>query len=276
MFAATVEPDYQNVELTYDTPAGAGLLTLSRTGPSGVAATVRGWSSAPVAGGVRVTARDYEAPIGVPLTYTADCRTGAGAELETLTTSITVPSGGCSDMWLNDLARVGNSLKVIVEQIPELLYPIPSTEHDVITRRTPIVTSDVAHTPSLEVSVLTETDDARARARALLGNGVPILLRTPPENGVGNMYLSVTEFKEQRIVAGATVPDRRFVISARQVARPDPDLFAPDTAVLYQNVRDSYATYEELRSDRATYDAVLYGWGGVEASDIVPWPPSDV
>ena len=46
--------------------------------------------------------------------------------------------------------------------------------------------------------------------------------------------------------------------------------------MLYQNVRASYATYQELRADRATYDAVLYGWAGVTASDIIPWPPSDV
>jgi hypothetical protein len=430
MLTATVEPDYQNVKLDYRVPVD-GELTFSRVGPSGVAATVRGWSAVPVSSGVAVTARDYEAPIGVPLTYTAaltgpppaqlhpnpsvetdlsglnfgfaaggaatrdstqasdgawsvkllngnavasctvrnvtarfpvipgraysasaDYRpdttartltlfidwydaagvrifTTSGFGVETVgewtrvlcenriapvnavdaqlivqvdsqgvgeahyidrmlayqaiqmppfgaTATITVPSGGCSDTWLNDLARVGNTLKVVLEQIPELAYQVPASVHDVITRRSPIVTSDVAHTPAVEVSILTASDDERERARAMLGNGVPILLRTPPEDGIGNMYLSVVDFKEQRVVTRGTVPDRRFVISARHVSRPDPDLFAPSTAVLYQNVRASYATYQELLADRATYDALLYGWSGVAPSDIVPWPPDDV
>ena len=275
-FAVTAESDYQNVRIDYDTPPEAGLLTFSRVGPSGVSANVRGWSGAAAAAGVTITARDYEAPIGVPLVYTVDCQTGAGAELDTQTATVTVPSAGCSDTWLNDLARVGNTIRVVIEQIPELDYVVPTSVHEVITRRAPIVTSDIAHTPSLEINVLTDSDDQRARARALLGNGVPILLRTPPEVGIGNMYLAVTDIKEQRIVTAGTVPDRRFIIDCRQVTRPDPNLYAPLSTVLYEDVRAAYGTYQELRADRATYDALLYGWGGVEASDIIPWPPADV
>ena len=274
-FTLSVEPAYQNVRLDYIVPAGATRLTFSRTGPSGVAAVVRGWASAPVAPG-EVVARDYEAPIGVPVTYTALAEDAAGADLDTQTAAITIPSGGCTDTWLNDLARVGNTLKVELEQIPELAYVQPVTVHEVITRRTPIVTSDVAHTPELEVSFLTATDDERERARAMLGNGIPVLLRTPPEDGVGNMYLAVLGFREQRIVSLATTTDRRFVLSARHVARPDPTLFIPLAAVLYEDVRAAYATYLDLRADRDTYESLLYDYSGGEASDIVPWPPDDV
>ena len=139
-FTASIEPGYQNVLLEYDTPTNAGAVTFSRAGPSGVSATVRGWSGVPVSQHVQVSARDYEAPIGVPLTYTVDCRDGAGVELDTQTLTITVPSNGCSDTWLNDLARVGNTLKVVLEQIPELDYVTPTSVHEVITRRAPIVT----------------------------------------------------------------------------------------------------------------------------------------
>lgn len=273
---AAVEPDYQNVRLEIVVPASSATLTISRTGPSGTPAVVRGWSTAPVAPSSTVTARDYEAPIGVPLTYTATAYNIGGAAIDTQTATVTIPSGGCSDTWLNDLARVGNTLHITLEAVPELSYPVPSTVHDVITRRSPIVTSDVAHTAQLEVSVLTESDDDRDRARALLGNGIPILLRTPPEDGIGNMYLSVLDFREQRIVTAGTVTDRRFVINARHVSRPDPALYVPSAATLYDDVRDSYATYTALRADRATYDALLYGWTGATPSDIVPWPPDDV
>jgi hypothetical protein len=271
----SVESDYQNVRLDYIVPALATRLTLSRTGPSGTAAIVRGWANVPVTAG-EVVARDYEAPIGVPLTYTALAEDAAGADIETLTATITIASGGCDDTWLNDLARVGNTLQVVIEQIPELAYVVPVTTHEVITRRTPIVTSDVAHTAELEVSFLTTSDDERLRARAMLGNGIPVLLRTPPEDGVGNMYLAVLGFSEQRVVPLGTVTDRRFVLSARHVARPDPTLFIPLAAVLYEDVRASYATYAALRDARPTYESLLYDYSGGEASDIVPWPPGDV
>jgi hypothetical protein len=275
MFAATVEPDYQDVRLNYTAPAGTARVTFTRTGPSGVAAIVRGWAAATALPG-DIVARDYETPIGVPVTFTALAEDGAGVDLDTQTTVVTIPSGGCADTWLNDLARVGNTLRVILESIPELAYLTPTTTHEVITRRTPIITSDVAHTAQLEVTFLTETDDERDRARAMLGNGIPVLLRTPPEDGVGNMYLAVLGFREQRIVSPATTPDRRFVLSARHVARPDPTLFIPLAAVLYTDVRAGFASYLELRDEPNTYESLLYDYSGDEPSDIVPWPPGDV
>ena len=48
--------------------------------------------------------------------------------------------------------------------------------HSIIGRRTPIISGDVAHTPSFELAFLTDTDDDREQARAALGNGVPVLL----------------------------------------------------------------------------------------------------
>lgn len=276
MLVLSVEPSQQDVRLEWQAPAETTRVTFSRTGPSNTSAIVRGWS-ANSAGPGELIARDYEAPIGVPLVYTALAEDGTGADLLTETATITIPSGGCSDTWLNDLARTTNTMQVILEAIPELAYPVPTSVHDVISRRVPIVTSDVAHTPEVEVSILTETDDERERARATLGNGVPVLLRTPPEDGVGNMYLSVLGFREQRIVTLGTVKDRRFVISARQVGRPDPTLFIPLAAVIYEDVRASYASYGDLRAQVATYEALLYAIAGGEApSDVVPWPPDDV
>jgi hypothetical protein len=275
-FTAVVEPAFQNVRLDYNVPAQAATVTISRTGPSGVTAAVRAWSNQPVTPGVAIIARDWEPPIGVPLVYTVVAKNSAGATLDTQTVTVTVPSAGCYDTWLNDLARVNNTIRVVIEQIPELDYQIPTSTHEVIRRRVPIVTSDVAHTPSLEASVLTATLDERDRARDALGNGVPILLRTPPDLGVGNMYLAVLEFKEQRISTLGAVADRRFVITGRQVDRPDPDLFAPVGGVTYQEVKDTFAAYTDLRAQRANYDAVLYGWGGTEPDDVVPWPPVDV
>lgn len=273
---ATVEPDVKSVRLDYTAPATAATLTISRTGPSGTPAAVRSWQDAAVAGGQAIVARDFEAPIGVPLTYSATAYNASGAAVGTQTATITVPSGGCSDTWLTDLARAANTARVALEALPELAYPVPNSVHDVIARRDPIVTSDVAHTPEFELSFLTASHAERDQARAALGNGIPVLLRTPPEDGIGNLYFAVLGFTEQRIVPGATVQDRRFVVAGRQVARPDPLLYAPIGISTYQHVKDAYATYQALKDGRASYDAVLYDWSGSEPSDITPWPPTDV
>jgi hypothetical protein len=273
---ATVEPTVKNVRLDYGVPATAATLTITRTGPSGTPATVRAWESAAVVGGSAVVARDFEAPIGVPLTYTAQPYNAAGTALAAATTTITIPSGGCSDTWLTDLARSGNTQLVTLQELAELTYKVPATVHDIITRRAPIVSSDIARTPEFELSFLTATDDDREQAKFTLGNGVPVLLRTPPEDGIGNMYFAVLEYAEQRIVNLATEQTRRWVVQGRQVERPDPALYQPQAPVTYAYVKQTFATYAALKAGRASYDALAYDWAGSSAQDVFPWPPDDV
>ena len=75
--------------------------------------------------------------------------TSAGALLTAETVTITVPSAGCEDMWLTDLIRSQNTMQVVIESLPELAYETPATVHEIIGRRAPIVTSDIAHTPQV-------------------------------------------------------------------------------------------------------------------------------
>jgi hypothetical protein len=273
---ATVEPEVKNVRLDYAAPATAVSVTFTRTGPSGVPAGVRGWQNTTVTGGSTVIARDFEAPIGVPLTYTAQAKNSSGAVIGTQTTTITIPSGGVCDMWLNDLARVGNTLKITIDSLPELDYVLFTSVHDVIDRRDPIVSSDIAHTPAFTLSFVTDTLDERDQAKSALGNGVPVLLRTPPDDGIGNLYFAVTDYKEQRVVQPADMPARLFVVDGRQVQRPDPTLYQPIAPATYQYVKDTFATYADLKAQRVNYDAVLYDWTGAQPSDVVPWLPDDV
>lgn len=272
---ATVEPEVKSVRLDYTVPSAGRSLWITRAGPSGTPAGVRGATGVAVAAGA-VIARDFEAPIGVPITYTAQSFNSSGAVVDTKTVTITVPSAGVCDMWLNDLARVTNTILVTIASLPELDYAAPNNIHDIIARRDPIVSSDIAHTPAFELSFTTDTLDQRDQARSLLGNGVPVLLRTPPEDGIGNLYFAVLDYKEQRIVTPAATPDRMFVVNGRQVQRPDPTLYAPLGVATYAHVHSTYATYSALHAGRVSYDAVLYDWSGATPSDIVPWLPDDV
>jgi hypothetical protein len=118
--------------------------------------------------------------------------------------------------------------------------------------------------------------DERSRLIALLGNGVPVLVKTPPERGIGNLYLGVESWTIARPSRLAVHPDRRFSVRTVQVARPDPDLFVPQAPVLYSVVKSEFATYAELKAERASYDALAYSYTAAAPSPYPPWPPSDV
>lgn len=274
-FTLAVDPALDAVTITLQIPAGATQLFLSRSGPSDALAYVRGANPFAVTPGTTVF-RDFEAPIGVPLTYFAQLADDTGAQSPTTQHGITVPTKGCDDTWLNDIAAPSNTQRVVIERLDELDYEAANGVHFVLNRRTPIVTSDIARTPHFELNFLTETEDQRLRARAALGNGVPNLIRTPPENGIASVYFVVTDWKEQRIVNMATLPDRRFVLTCVQVDRPDPILYVPLFISTYAGIRDAYTDYAALKASRATYDDVLHDPAGAHAADLVPWPPADV
>jgi len=273
----TVEPVVQSVTVAFAVPAGMNRVSIRRVGPSGAPAYVRGWEEATVTPGSTLSVRDFEAPIGFPLTYTVTAWADATpATTDTGTAATEIPDGGCEDTWLTDLARPMNTQRVVIEGLPELAYQVDATVHAILGRRTPIVASDIADTPTFELSFLTDDADSRDKARASLGNGVPVLLRSPPENGIGSVYFSVLGFREQRIVKAAREDDRRFVVNCVQVTRPDPILYLPIPPATYASVKSNFATYADLNAERENYDAVLYDYEGAEASDIVPWPPVDV
>lgn len=273
----TIETDVLAVRAEVTVPAGDDRLSLARVGPSGVKTFVRGYDAATVAAGV-VVIRDFEAPVGVPLHYTATTWNATTPGTTNVgSASITVPiADDCADTWLTDLVRPTNTQQIVIQALPELAYAVPVGVHDILGRRTPIVSGDVANTPTFELAFLTDSDDSREKARATLGNGVPVLLRSTPATGIGSLYFAVTGFSEQRVVPDGLVPDRRFVVAAVQVDRPDPGLYDPIPPATYDAVGQTFATYAALLAGRSSYDALLYHYAGGEASDVVPWPPVDV
>lgn len=248
-------------------------LHITRTGPSGVEAAVRGYDPYVVAADETLIARDYEAPVGVPLVY--QC-TVDEAEPPVSPDTVTIPSSSSDDPWLVDLVRPTNSQRVTVQALPELAHDAPAGVHWVLNRRAPIFAGDLAHTPTFELTFVVADEDARDRARATLGNGVPVLLRTPPEQGVGNLYFAVPGWKQQRISRLALHADRRFVVSALQVDRPDPALYVPIPPNTYARLLETHDDYAAVEAAYATYDAMLYDYdAAVGPIDVQPWPPRD-
>ena len=257
-------------------PAGTESLQLWRTGPSGTRAYVRGWAPPGSAYAPPLTVRDYEAPLGVPLVYEAAALDASGVVLETAEpVTFTVPAAAVDDPWLVDIARPLNSLRVVVERFGEYDYDSPVGVHRVLNRRTPVVTGDASWAYKARLVFCTVDEDARTRARDALGNGVAVLLRTPPEQGVGNAYLAPVSFDEARVSRIAQYAERRFTVECVQVDRPDPSLYVPAVPVAYEAVAERYASYAAVAAAVPSYDALLYDYSA-EGSPVVPWPPDDV
>lgn len=272
--AITLDTWRDNVRLDIAAiPAGAVTYSVERRSPSGYVVGVRGAIGQPVTGTTAIV-RDYELPLDTPLLYFVTAYDASGNVLDSIEAPFTLVYGKC-EAWLVDLAQPTNSLRVTIESMTTLDYELPVGVHRILDRRAPILTTLPAWTPDTELLLLTETLDERDRVRAIYGSGYPFLLRTVPEQGVGNIYFGLTDFKEERLISLGDAPLRRFTAECVQVERPDATLFVPRPPNTYQAVLDEFADYEALLV--FTYDGLLYHVPeGSGATALVPWLPSDV
>jgi hypothetical protein len=270
----TPEPAKAAARLEVDgVPAGADTYTITRTSPSGASTGVRGAVDAPVQIPTEII-RDWELPLDVPVTYAVTVYDGTTV-VGSATAAFTATWDQCP-AWLVDLARPTNSLALTIESMVDLDFEAAVGVHRILNRRAPVLTSLPAWTPSSELIVLTGTLTERDQVRNLLGSGYPFLLRTTPDMGIGNMYLGVTQFVEERFLTLGDAPQRRFKVSVIQVERPDPAIFVPTAPMTYAAVKATYATYAALKAAVGTYDQLLYTFTGVDASPVIPWLPDDV
>lgn len=123
---------------------------------------------------------------------------------------------------LVDLVDAANTQQITVESLAQLQHGVPTGVHPVIGRANPIVTSDVAKGSTFELVFVTLDIPARDKARATLGAGQPVLLQTPVEQGVGELYFMVLGYSEQRASRIALEPVRRFSVQAQEIDEPTP------------------------------------------------------
>lgn len=253
----------------------ADTLTLWRVATeSGSKAYLRGWVDHDVTDQATVLAFDWEVPLGVEVVYYAQASTGGVDSAIGQSAPIELDD---SHDWLIDIARPTNSIPIGIESLPELAFDGPVGVHRVLDRRDPILTTGALWTPSGELTFVTATLLERDRVRAILGAGLPFLLRTPPEEGVGNIYLGVTQLREQRASRLALHADRRFVVDVVQVARPDPSMFVPLPSLTYADRLEQWPTYAAVAATGFSYEELAYSSfpaGSVDPGP--PWLPDDV
>ena len=271
--ALALESAVGAVRITVGVPAGAASLYVQRTAPDDPGVYVRGAAGSPVAPGA-VVLRDYEAPVGADLEYAAWVTNLAGeASTQASAGPVEIPSSPSDDPWLVDIGRPSNTQRVTLDHLAELDYVVNAGVHNIIGRRDPIVTSDIALAPAFELSFYTLDEGAREKARSALGSGFPVELRTAPEQGVGVLYLAVLGWKEQRPSRIAFHAERRFAVQAQQVVAPSPTLYAPLPPVTYDSLEAAVADYAALDAAYPDYDSIAIDFDlGGGASDSEPWP----
>jgi hypothetical protein len=272
----SIEAARKSVRIDVVCAAGNTVLHVWRVGPSGVPATVRGWEAGVVVGAAPVIVRDYEVPIGVPVLYYLQAGAGAPAGAITGPLAVTLPADPC-EVWLIDLSRPINSIRVEVEEFAELDYRVDAAAHYVIGRRAPVVTSLPANTASGELTLLTDDLSTAEITRSILGTGAPFLLRTAPILGVGNMYLAALGIVEGRILADGAAPWRRFRVSVVQVERPNPIVFVPLAPVTWAGVKAQYPLWSDVLTIADTWDQLASTFPALPGgSPAVAWLPADV
>ena len=116
---------------------------------------MRGATPAPCTPPLVFVVRDYEAPVGVPLSYQAAGVDAAGVQGPSSTAVVfTLEAGDYDDAWLNDLGHPSNNQQVIVERFNPDQHQAPVGIHHILSRRDPIATSDIAVDGELRAAVL--------------------------------------------------------------------------------------------------------------------------
>ena len=258
------------LDLTLPT-SNAKSFTVRRTEVvSGLVVAVRTLIAVPILGPAW-QGYDYEAPIGVTVTYSVvvtfnDNTTDTSPESSTVTWTTDVS-------WLKDLQRPERSMVVTVTVSPELTYPVTQGVYAVLGRRTPVVVSDVRGSARGSITLATFTLDEHTNMLDVLASGFPVLFQWPPEFG-RQLYVSVGQ-------VGDTRPFRRGDKPARLVALELVEVDAPTIPITlalftYQSVLDVYDTYQALLIGEATYYDLLTGPGiapsATASADELPVP----
>lgn len=265
-WTALVDADNAAVALTFASPQPGGYystLSVWRTGPDGIQVPVRtqgGEMDGFLIGTSTLWAgTDYEAPLGVAVTYTALWQGSAIADFQVTTDPITVPPPSDANFcWIKHPGKPALNRLVMGAVAPNWKRDARQAAHIMRGRRMPLVISDVRGGHSGDLELFTWTDDDRQALDALLDDGGVLLVQAPAGIGFdGNLYAAVADTSEERLGGMASEAGRRWTLSLTEVDRVtggmqgsasrtwNDILTDPDTPT-WQDVLDTYRTWYDV------------------------------
>ena len=260
---ATPDVEHARVTLTQRELTAGQLISVWRSGPDGVRHLVRGadglLDQVPITSDILIV-EDYEAPLGVPLTYwieTYNATTGALTQRRQ-TDGGTLAVSDRSLMWIKDPGQPQRNLTVQAVTAPDWTRPARQTEHQVRGRKLPVVLSDVRDGLVGEMRVRTRSDEERRALHFALDPDHVMLLQWAPGLGLDDMYVRVGEPVEARVQEYGGDPTRVWTLPVRQVDQPTVGVAGTagwtvrDVVTEYTTVQDvitAYATVLDLALD---------------------------
>ncbi|MFE4658374.1 hypothetical protein ACFRFJ_17050 [Streptomyces hydrogenans] len=260
-FDVTPQEETASVDLVIRELEVGNLLSLWRTTPDGMRTFVRGADG--LIDRVPITdtqwlGQDYEAPIGIPLSYTHETyEVGETTADRSATRTTTIPAGDRNFTWLKDPSAPQRNCRVLTQRAPDWQRSITQGDHRVRGRRNPVILSDVRGGLDGELQIWTRSDDERRNLHWLLDPGRILLWQAMPGMGIEDVYVTVGQITEGRTVPQAQEVWRSWSLPLRQVDMPTALGVAGSATRTWQDILTEHSTWNDVLDRFATWEDVF-------------------
>lgn len=260
--SVTVSEETASVVITLRALTAGDTLSLWRQTPDGARTLVRGpgglLSGAAVTGESMVI-EDYEAPLGVEVSYWLVILKPDGVSVRRTGDlgGVTIPFADINWCWLKDPGHPQRNLLLMVQTGPEWARPVEQGAYAVKNRRNKVTLSGVRNGQEGDLVVWTRSDDERAALDWLLDSGAVLLWQTHPAAGEGNVYVSVGQVARGRGGRLAYDPWRTWTLPMVEADMPVAVGVAGSAGRTWQDVLTGFATWGDVLAAYATWEDVL-------------------
>lgn len=206
-------PDTDNARVALELVWDGSAPTISRYDPDGIWRPVTRADPAFRTGGAW-TGNDYEAPADQAVTYAV--RDATGGTL--MGPKVTLPSGDTS--WLKHLTNPYLSRRLHITAPPDLTRPVEQGVFTVLGRTAPVAVTTQRSSARGRLELTTSTTVERRGLEKLLDDGSTLLLATPPQYGLGTLWVAPGELEEKRVSDAAVEQTRLWTLPFVIVDRP--------------------------------------------------------
>lgn len=259
-----IHEDTASVSLTNRELSIGDLLRVSRVTSDGMRTLVRGPSGLYDGTFVITTdlmvIEDYEAPLGVPVSYIVEVIDSFDGSIQTrsLDAPINIPHDDINMAWLKDPGNPRLGLQVMVQTAPDWQRPIDQTAYVIKGRRNKVVLGGQRQGVEGDLSLFTRSDDERAALHWLLGSGNTLLWQAADGMGVTDMYVSVGQITEARGGGPAQDPWRVWTLPLVEADMPVTTGVNGSAGRVWTDVVAEFATCDDVLATYATcYDLYL-------------------
>lgn len=262
---AEVEDSLGRVRLTIGAPPDARLADLTRQHPSGRVIPVRGCTQLALSGGNAVV-WDYEAPINIPVTYTATVYTDPDTQLGQ-SDGIEV-TWQTTQTWLKDPLEPVRNMPVTIRDMSQYTYDHRAGVHVVLGRPDAVTVGDIRSAAAGTVIFHTRTRDEYDRFQYLTSSGHALLLQDDQDSGIGSMYLAALGTTEERVIPTAPDTQRFFSIDYQEVRSPAGD---GASFVTWADVVAQFPDWQAVVDAFPDWGSLIEGLSSTSAPPTLTW-----